>query len=132
MKTLFSIAFVALAAVAVSASGAHADNAAGSCNRIVANALNAAQACFNFECGAQECAEVTAGLFGFFSAPACAEGFTNGELEGLTNSAAIQPDGPNAGAAKHLADVVCTAVADCGLCGVAVSVGLGDCAGHCL
>ena len=131
MKTLFSIAFIALAAVAVSASGAHAENANGTCNRIVANAINTSQVCFNFECSAEECAEFGAAFSAFFGAPACAMGFVDGTLEGLTNSAALMPDGSSdPGAVKHLAEVVCTAVADCGLCTAAGPL-LGNCAGLC-
>ena len=131
MKTLLSIAFVALAAVAVSASGVHADNAKGTCNRIVANALNASQACWNFGCDAQACAEVGAAAVGFFGSEVCAEGFATGDLEGLTNSAALQPEGaPDAGVAKHIAEVVCNAIAECGFCDPENSP-LGECAGFC-
>ena len=127
MKTLFSIAFVALAAVAVSASGAHADNAAGTCNSIGARALNAAQACWNFECFPEdpECADVGAALLGFFGNPACAEGFANGEIQGITNSAALMPDGSNdPGAVKHVGDVICSSVVDCGFCDAAIAFGV--------
>ena len=113
--------------MAVSASGAHADNARGSCNRIVANAMGAAQACWNFGCVPTdlECAEVGAALLGFFGAPGCGEGFASGELEGLTNSASARPAGaPNAGQAKHVQEVICTSVADCGFCGPAVALGV--------
>ncbi len=130
MKTLLSIALVAVASVAMSASGAQADNANGSCNRIVANALNASQVCWNFGCDEQACIDVATAAFGFFGEPLCAAGFVSGDLEGLTNSAALQPEGaPNAGAAKHIAEVVCNAVAECGLCNPEGP--LGECAGFC-
>ena len=130
MKTLLSIAFAALVAVAVSATGAHADNENGSCNRIVAHALNVSQSCWNFGCLPEDCVEVGAALFGFFEAPGCGEGFATGDLEGLTNSASTQPEGAmNAGVAKHIAEVVCNSVAECGLCPFAGP--LGECAGFC-
>ncbi|MDH3199483.1 MAG: hypothetical protein OEM15_01185 [Myxococcales bacterium] len=131
MKTLLSIAFVAVAAVAVSASGAHADNANGSCNRIVANAMNASQVCWNFGCDSDACMDVAMAAGAFFGNDDCAAGFTSGELEGLTNSAALQPEGaPNAGEAKHIAEVICNAVAECGLC-MDGQGPLGECAGFC-
>jgi len=132
MKILLSIAFVAFATVAGSTPVAQADNATGTCNRIVANAMNTAQACWNFGCVPTdlECAEVGAALLGFFGAPGCGEAFANGELEGLPGNAAAQPAGaPDAGAAKHIQEVVCTSVADCGFCGPAVALGV--CGGFC-
>ena len=52
-------------------------------------------------------------------------------LEGLTGSAAVQPDGSNNPmAVKHIGEVVCNAVADCGLCVLAAPV-VGDCGGFC-
>jgi hypothetical protein len=127
MKTLLSIAFAAVIAVTASASVAQADNATGSCNRIVANAMGPAQACWNFGCVPtdSECAEVGAALLGFFTAPGCGEAFTAGTIEGLPGNASVEPDGsPNAGEAKHVQDVICISVADCGFCGPAVAFGV--------
>ncbi len=132
MKTLLSIAFAALVAVAVSASGAHADNANGSCNRIVANAMGTSQVCWNFGCVPQdlECAEFTQAFVAFFGDQACAEGFATGDLQGVTNAAALMPDGSSdPGGVKHITEVVCNGVAQCGLCPVAGA--LGNCGGFC-
>jgi hypothetical protein len=86
----------------------------------------------NFGCDEQACIEVGTAAFGFFGdgTTVCAEGFATGDLEGLTNSAALQPEGaPDAGVAKHIAEVVCNAIAECGLC---IPGGpLGECAGFC-
>ncbi len=90
------------------------------------------QVCLNFGCDEQACIEVGTAAFGFFGdgTTVCAEGFATGDLEGLTNSAALQPEGaPDAGVAKHIAEVVCNAIAECGLC---IPGGpLGECAGFC-
>ena len=124
MKTLLSIAFAALIAVAVSASGAHADNAKGTCNAIVANAMNTAQQCWRGDCGAAECLEVADTLFGFFGAQGCGDAFAAGELEGLPGNASAQPAGPDEGAPKHIQEVICNAVAVCGFCIPAVQLGI--------
>lgn len=124
MKTILSIAFVALAAVSLSASGAHADNARGTCNKVVANAMNTAQQCWRGDCGPTECVEVADTLFGFFGAPGCGEAFANGELEGLPGNASIQPSGPDATLPKHVQEVICNAVLVCGFCIPAVQLGV--------
>ncbi|MBW1906089.1 MAG: hypothetical protein JRE45_17840 [Deltaproteobacteria bacterium] len=127
MKTLLSIAFAALVAVAISASGAHADNDNGTCNSIVARAMGAAQACWNFGCVPTdlECPEVGAALLGFFSVPACGAGFASGDLEGLTNSASVQLEGaPNAGDLKHIQEVICNAIVECEFCDAAAAAGV--------
>ena len=124
MKTLLSISFAAIIAVTVSASGAHADNAEGTCNMIVANAMNTAQQCWRGDCGTTECAEVLATLSGFFAAPGCGEAFGAGELEGLPGNASVQPAGPDEGAPKHIQEVICNAVLVCGFCIPAVNLGI--------
>ncbi len=126
MKALFSIAFVALAAVAVSASGAHADNAKGTCNSIVARDLGAAQVCENSSCvpGDDACMDVTNAFMEFVATPGCLEALADGELNGLPGNASVQPAGPNAGGAKHIQEVICGAVEDCGLCPSALMVGI--------
>ncbi|MBW2717878.1 MAG: hypothetical protein JRD94_04785 [Deltaproteobacteria bacterium] len=107
MKTLLSIAFAALVAVTVSATGAHADNATGTCNAIVAAFLR------------------------FFEAPGCPEAIATGELEGLPGNASVQPEGaPNAGEAKLIQEVVCNAIVDCNFCGAAALLGV--CGVQCL
>ena len=94
--------------------------------------LGAAQSCWNFGCLPEdlECAEVGAAFLGFFGDPACFEAFANGELNGLPENASIQPNGPNAGQGKHMGDVICTSVAQCGFCGAAASVGV--CRAQCM
>jgi hypothetical protein len=135
MKTLLSIAFVALATVAVSTPVAQADNARGTCNRIVANTMSSAQACYNFDCAptSLECADFGAAFLSFFGDPACAVGFVTGELDGLGGDAATMPDGSSdPGTSKHIGEVVCTAIASCGFCEAAGGIGgFGDCAGLC-
>jgi hypothetical protein len=93
----------------------------GTCNAIVATAMGAAQQCFNSGCmpGGPACEEVTGALFGFFGNLDCATAFANDESNGLAGSASFQPAGPAAGTGKHIADVICAGVVQCGLCPVA-------------
>ena len=90
----------------------------GTCNATVARALRAAQECFKSGCepGRAACDDVTAAGAGFFGNPVCATAFANGELDGLVGNASIQPAGPNEGAAKRIGVVICTSIAQCGLC----------------
>jgi len=127
MKTLFSIAALAIVATVFSTAHVDADNATGTCNSIVANVLGTAQYCARSnECtpGTNECLEATNALFEFFSTPGCAEAFANGELNGLGGNAITVPAGPNAGDAKNLSDVICGSILDCGLCPAALMFGV--------
>ncbi|MDH4281778.1 MAG: hypothetical protein OEV36_03930 [Myxococcales bacterium] len=125
MKTLLAIAAVVVVA-SVFVSDADADNVNGTCNAIVATDLGAAQACENMSCvpGDPVCMAVTNALIEFVSTPGCVEAFANGELNGLPGNASVQPGGPNAGALKHIQDVICGAVEDCGLCPSALTFGI--------
>ena len=126
MKNLFPITIVACAAAALFVSGAHADSTAGICNSIVANGLGGAQACENMSCmpGDDPCMDVTHAFIEFVTTEGCVEAFANGELNGLPGNASVQPGGPNTGGAKHIQDVICGAVDDCGLCPSALLVGI--------
>ena len=126
MRTLLSIAFAGLFATAFLASDAHADSATGVCNAIVATDLGAAQMCQRLSCipGDAQCMDVTNAFIEFATTPGCLQAFANGELKGVAGPASIQPDGPDAGAQKHVADVICEALEDCGLCPSALMVGL--------
>ena len=127
MKTLLTIATVAICATFFSTPSAEADNARGTCNRIVANVLSTAQYCARSnECapGATECIEATNVLFEFFATPGCAEAFADGELDGLGGNAITIPAGPKEGEAKNLSDVICGSILDCGLCPAALAFGV--------
>ena len=104
---------------------------AGECNAIVANSLRTAQECQRISCepGSDQCIEALDTLMEFVLTPGCFEAFGNEDLNGLPGNAATQPAGPNAGAAKHIAVVVCGAVEDCELCPAALSFGI--CGGTC-
>jgi hypothetical protein len=127
MKTLIlSILVVVIAATTALISEADADNTGGVCNAIVATDLGAAQACENMSCmpGDDVCVDITNALIEFVTTPGCLGAFQNGELNGLPGNASTQPAGPNAGDTKHIQDVVCGAVEDCGLCPSALVVGI--------
>jgi hypothetical protein len=90
----------------------------GQCNAIVARALGTAQECFRSGCGvlSQECDEVR-GVFGaFFGNEDCFAAFDAGDLNGLPGNASIHPQ---TGEAKHVGEVICSSVFQCGLCDVA-------------
>ena len=125
MKKLVPITVVAFAAAALFTSDVRADNTAGICNSIVASGLRGAQACENMSCmpGDDVCIDVTNVFIEFVTTPGCVEAFANGELNGLPGNASVQPAGPN-DAPKHIQDVVCGAVDDCGLCPSALVVGI--------
>lgn len=127
MKTLLSIAAVALVATVLSTPDVHADNARGTCNSIVGAVMATAQECARSnECapGSAQCLEATNALFEFFATPGCAEAFANGDLNGLAGNAITIPDGPNAGDPKNLSDVICGSIYDCGLCPAALAFGV--------
>lgn len=87
----------------------------GQCNAIVARSLGTAQECFRSGCGlsSQECDEVR-GVFGaFFGNGDCLTAFNDGDLNGLPGNASIHP---RTGEAKHVGEVICSSVLQCGLC----------------
>jgi hypothetical protein len=127
MKPL--ILFIPVVAIAVTAllvSEADADDTAGTCNAIIATELGAGQVCENMSCmpGDAVCMDITNAFIEFVTTPGCLEAFYNGELNGLPGNASNQPGGPDAGDVKHIQDVICGAVEDCGLCPAALSLGL--------
>jgi hypothetical protein len=90
---------------------------AGQCNAIVARILGTAQQCNKFGCSVAECTELSATFVEFFFAnPDCGVAAGAGELNGLPGNAGIQPGGPNAGQAKHIGEVICGAIEECGFC----------------
>lgn len=95
-------------------------NSKGTCNAIVARALGTAQQCNKFGCSLDgpECGELSATFVEFFVAnPDCGVALGAGELNGLPGNASTQPGrGPNAGGPKHIAEVICGAIEECGFC----------------
>lgn len=132
MKKTYSIGFVAFAAAALFVSNAQADNLEGECTSIVATALGSGQACYNFGCypNDAECFDVGMALLEFFMDSACGQAFATGELNGLGGNAIVQPAGPDAGGTKHLQEVICSSIAQCGLCDAANANGI--CPQYCL
>ena len=124
MKKLVSVGVVAFAVAAFLAPNAKADTVEGQCNSIVAKALGAGQACWDSDCEVDQCNQVGGALLEFFSDPACAEAYANGELDGLPGNAIIQPAGPDATGAKHLQDVICGSIVNCGFCAGALAAGI--------
>jgi hypothetical protein len=126
MKKLLSITAVAFAASVFLVSSAFADNTAGICNSIVASGMQPAQVCENMSCmpGDEVCMDVTNVFIEFVTTPGCLTLFANGELKGLPGNASIQPGGPDEGGVKHVQDLICGAVSDCGLCESAIGVGI--------
>jgi hypothetical protein len=126
MKKLVSITVVAFAASALFVSGVLADSTAGICNSIVASGMRPAQACENMSCmpGDEVCMDVTNVFVEFVTTPGCLDSFANGELNGLPGNAAVQPGGPDTGGVKHIQEIICGAVSDCGLCPSALGVGI--------
>jgi hypothetical protein len=126
MKKLFPMTVVAFAAAALFVSSVHADSTAGICNSIVASGMRPAQACENMSClpGDEVCMDVTNVFIEFVTTEGCLDAFANGELDGLPGNASIQPNGPDAGGVKHVQDIICGAVSDCGLCESALGVGI--------
>ena len=98
----------------------------GDCNSTVAVAMQAAQICARSGCsfGSNECADVQAAFLGFFTDPVCAAAFDAGELEGLPGNASLDAEGQ----LKHVGDVICSSVVQCGLCGAGPP---GVCGGPC-
>jgi len=126
MKTLLSIAAIAIAASAFLPTDAQANDTAGTCNAIVGTVMGTAQYCWNNGCapGDAECSEATNALLEFFATPGCAEAFANGELNGLPGNASASQKGSKAGQPKHVQEVVCGAIDDCGLCPAALALGV--------
>lgn len=126
MKKLLSITAVAFAASALFVSSALADNTKGICNSIVASGMRPAQVCENMSCmpGDEVCMDVTNVFIEFVTTPGCLPLFAAGELKGLPGNASIQPGGPDVGGVKHVQDLICGAVSDCGLCESALGVGI--------
>jgi hypothetical protein len=126
MKKLFPMTIFALAATALFATGAEAQINYGVCNSIVANGMRGAQVCENMSCmpGDAACTDVTDAFVDFLMTPGCLAAFAAGELNGLPGNASVQPGGPDAGGVKHIQEVICGAVEDCGLCAAALSAGI--------
>jgi hypothetical protein len=126
MGKLFPITVVAFAAAAFFVTDVKADNSAGVCNSIVASGMRGAQTCENMSCapGDDACMDVTNVFIEFVTTDGCVDLFANGELKGLPGNASIQPNGPNAGGAKHVQELICGAVRDCGLCPSALLFGI--------
>ena len=102
-------------------------NSKGTCNAIVARSVGTAQQCNKFGCSSPspECTELSETFLEFFFSPAdCGEALGMGELNGLPGNASTQPGrGPNAGGPKHIAEVICGAIEDCGFCSDAQNIG---------
>ena len=102
-------------------------NSKGTCNSIVARSLGTAQQCNKFGCEEDglECAELSETFAEFFFSPAeCGAALGMGELNGLPGNASTQPgNGPTAGGAKHIAEVICGAIEECGFCSDAQNLG---------
>ena len=126
MKTLFTVSILTFAAAAFLVSDADAKNSNGTCNKIVATALGTAQECTRMSCepGSAQCMEITNTFIEFVATEGCVAGFQNGELNGLPGNASIQPGGPEAGNTKHISDVICGSIEDCGLCQSALMLGI--------
>jgi len=87
----------------------------GQCNALIRRALGTAQECFRSGCDviSQECDEVR-GVFGaFFGNEDCFDFFGAGDVNGLPENAAVHP---RTGEGKHIGDVICGSVVQCGLC----------------
>jgi len=107
-------------------------NSKGTCNSIVARSLGTAQQCNKFDCSSPpgeepsaECIELSDTFVDFFFSPAdCGAALGMGELNGLPGNASTQPgNGPNAGGPKHIAEVICGAIEECGFCSDAQNLG---------
>ena len=102
-------------------------NSKGTCNSIVARSLGTAQQCNKFGCEQDglECGELSDTFVEFFFSPAnCGAALGMGELNGLPGNASTQPGrGPNAGGPKHIAEVICGAIEECGTCSDAQNIG---------
>ena len=102
-------------------------NSKGTCNSIVARSLGTAQHCNKFGCSSPspECTELSDTFVEFFFSPAdCGGALGDGELNGLPGNASTQPGrGPNAGGPKHIAEVICGAIEECGFCDDAQNLG---------
>jgi len=95
----------------------------GQCNAIVARSLGTAQQCNKFGCGLEECIELS-DTFNEFFGSGCGTPLGSGDLNGLPGNASTQPGrGPNAGGPKHIAEVICGAIEECGFCSDAQELG---------
>jgi hypothetical protein len=96
----------------------------GKCNAIIATNLSSAQRCARGQCGGAECSDVVGAFVDFFfNNPECADFFGDGDLNGLPGNASVHPQ---TGEGKHIGDVVCGSVVQCGLCPQASAVVCGD------
>jgi hypothetical protein len=129
---VLAMGVVAFTAAAFFVSDVKADNVEGECSRLIATATGSGQACYNFGCVPTdaECVDVGSALLQFFGSPECADAYNDGELNGLGGNAIIQPAGPNAGGTKHIQEVICTSIAECGFCAAALAYGI--CPLYCL
>lgn len=101
-----------------------AELSVGQCNAIVATNLRSAQRCAQGTCGVEECTNVTGAFVDFFiNNPECAGFFATGDINGLPENASIHP---RTGEGKHIGDVVCSSIVQCGLCPQASAVVCGD------
>ncbi|MGB8221145.1 MAG: hypothetical protein WCF10_01100 [Polyangiales bacterium] len=126
MKMLLSIAVVAIAASALLPMDAQADDSTSACNAIVGTVMGTAQYCWRNGCapGGSECSEATNALLEFFATPGCAEAFANGDLNGLPGNASASQHGSKVGEPKHVQEVICGTLDDCGLCPAALALGV--------
>ncbi|MBT8450411.1 MAG: hypothetical protein KJO40_00450 [Deltaproteobacteria bacterium] len=93
---------------------------AGQCNAIIATDLQSAQRCAQGQCGVAECTNVGGAFLDFFfNNPECGLSFGAGELNGLPGNASVHPQ---TGESKHIQDVVCSSIVQCGLCPQASAV----------
>ena len=115
-----------------SAASAQMQTTDGTCNAIAATSLGTAQACFRSGCepGSAEC-DVALNVLGeLFMDPYCGPAILNDELNGFpTGNPISMPDGSSRpGEPKHLQAVFCSAIDDCGYCGLLPT---GFCPGIC-
>ncbi len=87
----------------------------GECNRIVAGGMETAQICYRSGCEllGEECDGFRADFAQYFANADCATDFLAGEADGLAGNAALHPQ---TGEIKHIGEVICSAVVQCGLC----------------
>ncbi|MBT8426911.1 MAG: hypothetical protein KJO02_02655 [Erythrobacter sp.] len=93
----------------------------GTCNAIAARSLKTAQECYRSracEPGSAECNEALEVLGELFGDEYCGPAMLNDELNGLpTGNPINMPEGSSRpGEPKHLQEVLCTAISDCGAC----------------
>jgi hypothetical protein len=129
MKNGIFISIVALSLAAITASDVQADQPqAALCNTIGANDVGTVQQIVK-QGDVSQCGEFIA-VFVEFAEAGCFGLIATGEIDGIFDTATVQPAGPDEGAAKNLGITVCDAVNDCGLCPAALAMGV--CAMLCL